>query len=464
MANFTPQEIEEMLQEFFAVTGKRQYVGARYVPQFGRRGETSIDWDNTAPYEPLTIVIYQGNSYTSRTYVPTGVNITDENYWALTGAYNAQVEAYRQEVIQLQDDWADWKTDTEGDLDAWKDATVEDFEEAIDDIPNIIPASAFDSTNTVKKYIDDRTIEQTEAYFFGDSWGVSATSEQDPTTGNGYVQRLAQLCQLNINNYHVRGCGFVTAGVSNETMLEILQRVTVTQEQAKRTKYVFVCCGTNDGTQSQADVAPAISTYFAALKNKFPYSIIIYTPNYVKMQGGSLPSTRMEILVACLNASGERLHVNDSTAWLPYAGWWADDGIHLVYNGQYHWAEMIYMQLFANKQQTWPITINLVENCPLTMNNYSAVYSNGIVHIRASLTANRGFQAAQQFFRMGLSLDPLLFPDVEINSPLYSNANKMVGMIRLGSDGLCYICPSEGIQENTIVTFNLTYATNCYKY
>lgn len=73
----------------------RQYIGARYVPIFD--GE----WDNTKAYDPLIIVSYQGNSYTSRTYVPVGANISNTAYWALTGNYNAQVEAYRQEVEQI---------------------------------------------------------------------------------------------------------------------------------------------------------------------------------------------------------------------------------------------------------------------------------------------------------------------------------------------------------------------------
>lgn len=72
------------------------YIGARYVPKFD--GE----WDNTKKYEPLIIVTYQGNSYTSKTYVPIGGDINDGRYWALTGNYNAQVEAYREEVATLQ--------------------------------------------------------------------------------------------------------------------------------------------------------------------------------------------------------------------------------------------------------------------------------------------------------------------------------------------------------------------------
>lgn len=72
----------------------REYVGARYVPLFA----DPLQWSNTRTYEPLTIVINQGNSYTSRQFVPTGIDISNEDFWALTGNYNAQVEQYRQEV------------------------------------------------------------------------------------------------------------------------------------------------------------------------------------------------------------------------------------------------------------------------------------------------------------------------------------------------------------------------------
>lgn len=78
----------------------REYIGSRYVPIFGRKGEQSWNWDNNAPYEPLTVVSYNGNTYTSRQYVPAGIGTPDNNplYWAETGNYNAQIEQYRQEV------------------------------------------------------------------------------------------------------------------------------------------------------------------------------------------------------------------------------------------------------------------------------------------------------------------------------------------------------------------------------
>ena len=72
-----------------------QYIGARYVPLFAAPAQ----WDKTKQYEPLTIVMNAGNSYTSRQFVPAGIDISNDAYWALTGNYNAQVEQYRQEVV-----------------------------------------------------------------------------------------------------------------------------------------------------------------------------------------------------------------------------------------------------------------------------------------------------------------------------------------------------------------------------
>ena len=101
MANFTPQEINDILRYFFSTVGRVQYVGARYVPIFGRKDEDTIEWDNSAPYEPLTIVIHQGSSYTSRQYVPAGIDISNADYWAQTGNFNAQIEQYRADVAGL---------------------------------------------------------------------------------------------------------------------------------------------------------------------------------------------------------------------------------------------------------------------------------------------------------------------------------------------------------------------------
>lgn len=74
-----------------------QYVGSRYVPIFA----DPLEWDIHRSYESLTIVTHDNESYTSRCNVGPGIDITNERYWAKTGAYNAQVEQYRTEVKDL---------------------------------------------------------------------------------------------------------------------------------------------------------------------------------------------------------------------------------------------------------------------------------------------------------------------------------------------------------------------------
>lgn len=79
--------------------GPSMYVGARYVPKFA----DPIEWDTERGYESLTIVTYKGESYTSKCSVPPGIDIKNARYWALTGAYNAQVEEYKNQVKDLSE-------------------------------------------------------------------------------------------------------------------------------------------------------------------------------------------------------------------------------------------------------------------------------------------------------------------------------------------------------------------------
>ena len=127
---FTDEEIKDIL-ELVRNDKHTQYIGARYVPLFGRKGEDTVEWDNQAPYEPLTVVLYKGDSYTSRQYVPTGIDITDETYWAPTGNYNAQVELYRKETATL-------KTGLEAET-TIREKTDAELSERITPLENAIP-------------------------------------------------------------------------------------------------------------------------------------------------------------------------------------------------------------------------------------------------------------------------------------------------------------------------------------
>lgn len=121
----------------------REYIGSRYVPIFGRKNEDSIQWDNGSSYEPLTVVLHEGNSYTSRQYVPAGVDINDGTFWAQTGNYNAQVEAYRADVARF-------------------DGRITNVEEGLDNVQDDLTtelASVREDINEVKRRVDNDMLD-----------------------------------------------------------------------------------------------------------------------------------------------------------------------------------------------------------------------------------------------------------------------------------------------------------------
>lgn len=83
----------------------RQYIGAKYVPTF-YEGSSGNDWEAGHSYEPLTIVTYLNDSYTSKKQVPSSVGdpASNPDYWVLTGQYNSQISQLTSDVSDLQND------------------------------------------------------------------------------------------------------------------------------------------------------------------------------------------------------------------------------------------------------------------------------------------------------------------------------------------------------------------------
>ena len=82
--------------------GTSMYIGARYVPIFA----DPVEWDNEREYEPLTIVIHNGDCYTSKCYVPKGAQLPpypegQTKYWVKTSDYNGQFADLKKTVLDL---------------------------------------------------------------------------------------------------------------------------------------------------------------------------------------------------------------------------------------------------------------------------------------------------------------------------------------------------------------------------
>ena len=82
----------------------RQYIGARYVPKFYENSAGTAEWRSGVIYEPLTIVTWNGNSYTSKKAVPAEIGDPSSNpaYWVATGLFNEQIAALSGDVDAIE--------------------------------------------------------------------------------------------------------------------------------------------------------------------------------------------------------------------------------------------------------------------------------------------------------------------------------------------------------------------------
>lgn len=200
----------------------RQYIGARYVPKFFADENGDPSWRDSIPYEALTIVMYLGNSYTSKKAVPIGIQIDNTEYWVLTGAYNEQVEQYREEVENLR-------------------------------------------TMITKKNV----------LCIGDSY-LAYSSQEMETESWGAFLRIYLGSNNNVTLNGMGGSGFV--GNTTRTFGVLLSEKynSMTDEERNSITDIVVCGGLNDasavadGTTSIDDVISAMRLFFTNASTYFP--------------------------------------------------------------------------------------------------------------------------------------------------------------------------------------------------
>ena len=306
--------------------GVRQYVGARYVPLFA----DPLEWSDTIGYEPLTVVLHEGSSYTSRQSVPVGIDIGNTTYWAETGNYNAQIEAYRQEV-QAYDGRI---TANANAIAAETQARESEVAEAMADIAAETQAR-INGDNELALRIDSlskQTPVQDEngrnAVFIGDSFMAPTTS---------YPQKLAyftaQLMGWTMYNYAYGGSGWVDeAGASMNFYHQIQKAAQQISIPVADVDYIVIGGGFNDWN----DPTPLtyVQLYSAALQTikearaQFPNAQIIAIPMTFRNYG---VDTHMHDLysaiVAGIAASGVAVKViKDAYMW--QLGFKNVDGVH----------------------------------------------------------------------------------------------------------------------------------------
>ena len=228
-------------------SGVREYIGARYVPVFANPPE----WNDTRGYEPLTIVLHKGNSFTSTQYVPTGIDISNTEYWLETGNWNAQIEAYREEVRRYDARITQNANGIEANKTAIADEAAArasadtDLQHHIDSEEAARKAADAELANRMNDFERMTPLENEKgrhAVFIGDSFMAPTTS---------YPKKLAyfvsELLGWTMHNYAVSGTGWYDEGGVGKNFLHQLEdSVTKITVPADQVSYVVIGGGFND--------------------------------------------------------------------------------------------------------------------------------------------------------------------------------------------------------------------------
>lgn len=251
-----------------------QYTGLRYVPKFAEPEE----WDSSNAYERLTVVLHEGNSYTSKQAVPKGVDISNKAYWSMSANYNAQVEQYRQEVL------------------------------------------TFD-TKINKNTQDIVNLSKPTVLVLGDSWTDSGSSS--------WVNKLKG---YNVINYAVSGAAYIKSysDISGTFMEQAIKSRDLLVDK------IIVLGGLNDirvNNSTPRDVGSAAYNLSSYLAEQHPNAKIFFgvnTPKNNEVYSHTIDFTTYIQTNVQVNGSS---FIN-SQHWLNYFNVWKDDGIHPTEYGQ----------------------------------------------------------------------------------------------------------------------------------
>lgn len=148
-----------------------KYIGNRYVPLYCGK------WDKTKSYESLSVVIDdEGNSYTSIKNVPSQIELTDTNFWVLSGIFNLQYASLKEETEII-------KTETENNKNMILDIEISPLEFGC------VGDGITDDTINFEKCVDycidnKKTMQITPGYIFA----ITSIKKELPVD-NGFTMR-----------------------------------------------------------------------------------------------------------------------------------------------------------------------------------------------------------------------------------------------------------------------------------
>ena len=505
MSAFTDEQINEIIGIFTQHIGTHQYIGARYVPIFGRKDETSIIWDNTAPYEPLTIVLYQGNSYTSRQYVPAGVDILNTDFWANTGNYNAQIEQYRSEVLTFDNrissnttaianettNRTNADTALQANIDAEEQARISavDAEEQarinadtsignsitqiqtdITSIKNRMPYDDFDNI-TIREYIDNAVnvyFKDEYILLLGDSYAQGVGGIDANTNGINWMDILENMLHLqNVYKYKGGSAGFVTTststsgssssvptGTTYNQILDYAYEYLNNINKAQNIKHIVIQGGWNDSNSGSliSTTQAAVEACLINIRNKFPNAKVYIVGTYCGSQAKNSTATKTQVSRMYKNAATKYGATFTETVNLPWIYQNAShDTVHPTQEMQYLMAGFIAQTLLFGYAEDFTNVDNVDVETYITP-DHCIYYRQGVIN-NPNVDWSQNPQpliAPERFTRATVSGRNVDYPFIYTAG----DNQQYIGMFRFYVNGSIRWLHRGGYQGNTISVVN----------
>lgn len=279
----------------------RQYVGARYVPKFAE----PIGWVKENSYEALTIVTYLNNSYTSKKPVPANTDITNEEYWAVTGNYNAQVEQYRQETINYIERVEQYREETNN-----LSEKLDILEESVD--------------NSYKHNI----------IYIGDSYAEGYTPE-------GSVRPWTTYCNSvlgsSLGEYYISalgGAGFLGDQYGKATFLSLLTNLEGTISDKESITDIIVAGCVNDLNGSASTIPTYLEAFSTYAKATYPKAKLWIAPVGRTKNVRDINALKTFLSYWSASVVYGFNYINRSNLILHSDNFFSSDGLHPNANGQ----------------------------------------------------------------------------------------------------------------------------------
>ena len=239
------------------------YKGLKAVLSFA----DPIQWNKASSYDALTVVWDDAThaSYASKRRVPQNIELNNEFYWLRTADLDAQVEMYRQEVMELN-----------GRVIANTQAITSETARAENAENTLRENIAAETTRAVEA---ENSIKKRNYVLLGDSFGGGAhpTSNGYESSEYGWVNYCGAHFPTNVEHVYTNSgsTGVGTSGFTGtnswKSQLQGYQ-TSLTEDKRNEVTDIVVLGGSNENTSNPEALNNAITDFINYAKQLFPYA------------------------------------------------------------------------------------------------------------------------------------------------------------------------------------------------